>query len=156
MEDFASGGASALSKFEHSIETDTKNIGKHLKDFIGDFSDTFIDAVNRMISEWLMLQMLTGIGSAFGIGGARSMGIGGTAGTIQAGGWGTPPPIGSMSAQGAGDQVIVQQSIVLNMGFVDGQDGANFLRNHSPVIQKIIGDGVTQSRAYAAQLRGNR
>ncbi|KXK30772.1 MAG: hypothetical protein UZ01_01130 [Candidatus Brocadia sinica] len=159
MEDFASGGASALSKFEHSIETDTKNIGKHLKDFIGDFSDAFIDAVNRMTAEWLMSQMFTGIGSAFGIGGARSMGIGGTAGTTQAGGWFTPPPIGNMSAQGAGSaggQVIVQQSISMNMSFVDGQDGERFLQKHSPVIQKIVGDSVDRSRAFAAQLRGNR
>lgn len=161
MEDFASGGASALSGFLDNIETDTKNIGDHIEEFITDFADAFRAAVNRMISEWLMFSLLTGIGGGFlgGFGGARSAGIGGTAGTTQGGGFGSAPFVGNMSPQASGissGQTVVQQSISINVQSMDGHDAERVFNRNSHVIQKIVGDGVDRSRAYAAQLRGNR
>lgn len=158
MEDFASGGQNAMSRFLKGVQTDTKNIGDHLENFVRDFTESFIDAVNRMISEWLMFQLLTGIGSglAGGFGGAKSMGVGGTAGTTQAGGFGSVPFVGSLSPQGGGGQTVVQQSININVQSLDGQDAERVFNRNSHVIQKIVGDGVDKSRTYAAQLRGNR
>lgn len=163
MEDFASGGQNAMSRFLKGIETDTKNIGDHLENFVRDFAESFIDAVNRMISEWLMFQLLTGIGcglmGGFGGSGAKSMGVGGTAGTTQGGGFGTPPLIGNMSAQGISSmsgQTVVQQSISINVQSLDGQDAERVFNRNSHVIQKIVGDGVDKSRSFAAKIRGSR
>ena len=156
MEDFSSGGSSAIAGFLDNVQTDTKNIGAHLEEFVTDFADSFRAAVNRMASEWLMFSLLTGIGNAFSFGGAKSMGINGTAGTTQAGGSGSVPFVGSLSPQGGGGQTIVQQSISINVQSMDGQDAERVFNRNSHVIQKIVGDGVDRSRTYAAQLRGNK
>lgn len=68
MRDFASGAQSSITGLLKGIETDTKNIGQHLKNFVKDFAGMFLDAINKMIAQWLIMQAITGIGKAFGLG----------------------------------------------------------------------------------------
>ncbi len=74
MQDFASSGASAISGFLKNVETDTKNIGQHIKSFARDFAGSMLDAINDMIAKWLMMKIITGIGGAFFGAGAGSVG----------------------------------------------------------------------------------
>ena len=87
MQDFAAGGTSAISGFLKNVETDTKNIGQHIKSFARDFAGSMLDAINDMIAKWLMMKIITGIGGAF-LGGGMG-GLSGVSGSeaAGAGGW---------------------------------------------------------------------
>lgn len=51
-------------------------------------------------------------------------------------------------------QTVVQQSITFSPSFIDGADGAAWLRSNSQEIMTIISDGARRSSSYATALRG--
>ena len=51
-------------------------------------------------------------------------------------------------------QTVVQQTINFAPSFIDGADGAAWLRSNSQEIMTIISDGARRSSSYATALRG--
>lgn len=168
MRDWKSGMESELAGFLNTAETNWDNLGDAFKDMLGGMLEAMRNAANQMIAEWAIKGLFSLFGSFFGAGlnvGASSMG--GT--SSGAGSWGlasgsyNPSPFAmqgnaALVPQTANSQgtVVVQQTVQFNVSTIDEQGTEQFFRKNSGMIQKVVGEGVDRSRAFAAQLRGNR
>ena len=169
MNDFASGGTSAISGFAKSVETDFGNIGSHFKTFAQGMLDAWLNAVNQMIAQWLMFKAMTAIGNLLsaGMGGLSTVSgstasgagawMGGAEGLTGIRGTGPAGPRripGSAGSFGGGDTVIVQQTIQIPVTAMNGRDAVQTLEAHATTIRKIVGGGMEKSRAFAKQMKG--
>ena len=64
--------------------------------------------------------------------------------------------VSAFRAQPAGPTTIVEQSLTFAPSFIDGADGARWLRQNAGEIMGIVGEGAQRSTAFAAAVRGER
>lgn len=161
LESAKNTGINSIAALMKGIETGSLKGKNAFKEMAKSILGSFLDMMNQMIAKWLAAKAM---GLLFGllgnIGGSVSMGVGGTAGTTQGGGFFTPPLVGNLSVGGGNIErrpLVINQNISIPISAMDSQDVDRALRRGGHgAITDIMGDAVDRSISYAKRIRGQR
>lgn len=162
LESAKNTGINSIAALMKGIETGSLKGKNAFKEMAKSILGSFLDMMNQMIAKWLMAKAMGLLFGALGNigGGSVSMGVGGTAGTTQGGGFFTPPPVGNLSVSGGNIErrpLVINQNISIPISAMDSQDVDRALRRGGHgAITDIMGDAVDRSISYAKRIRGQR
>ena len=161
LESAKNSGINNIASLMKNIETGSLKGKNAFREMAKSMVGSFLDAANQMIAKWIMMKMIGLVAGMFGNMGSVSMGPGGTAGTTQGGGFGTPGFVGDMSIKGVrgnnGGGITINQNITVPITAMDQQDVDRALRKGGHgAITDIMGEAVERSMGYAKRIRGQR
>ena len=161
MESVKNSSINNIADLMKGIETGSIKAKNAFKEMAKSILGSFLDMANQMIAKWIIMKIIGVVAGAWGQGASVSMGTGGTAGTTQGGGFGTPGYVGDMSMKGVrgntGGGVTVNQNISIPISAMDSQDVDRALRRGGHgAITDIMAQSVERSVGYARRIRGQK